>query len=122
RNRSVCSTASREESTEFLYWTSPMAARIEMSEITINSSTSVNPASRRAPCAAPPLPVLVFRPIESLAFRLRVDVEHAAAAPRGRVGPVRIGAHAPVGRVRHRIDRDAAQKLELDAGRIVVLG
>ena len=48
-----------------------------------------------------------------LAVRLRVDVVDVAAAPRRRVGPVAVGAHPPLGRMRHRIDRHAPQELQL---------
>src|SRR6187401_712619 len=96
RKRSCFSVASFAETTELRYCTRPMAARIEISEITISSSTSVKPAF---------LPVFILRAIEGLAFRFRVDVVDVAAAPRGRVGLVAVGAQAPLGRLRNRIDR-----------------
>src|SRR4051812_43227582 len=49
RNKSVLRTASWVRSTEFLYCTSPIAARIEISEITTRSSTRVKPRERRGP-------------------------------------------------------------------------
>src|SRR5688572_12429480 len=115
RKRSVLRTPSRADWTEFLYCTSPIAARIEIKEITIKSSTRVKPRSRR-------LPVSVFGSIEGLAFRLAIDVEHVAAPPRRGVGLVRIRAHPPFRRPRNRIDRNAAEEFEFDAGRVVVLG
>src|SRR3954464_11522666 len=106
RNRSVLSVASRAEITELRYCTRPIAARIEISEITISSSTSVNPSleRRRATFNIVGLPVLVFRAVERLAVGLRVDVEHVAAGPGGRIGFVGVGTHAPFRRVGHRID------------------
>src|SRR5258708_13598258 len=117
RKRSVLRVASFVATTEFLYCTSPIAARIEISEITIKSSTRVNPFSR----ANADLPVSVFRAIERLACRFGVHVEHIAASPGRGVRLVPVGSHAPLARMRHRIDGDTAQELELDPRRVVVL-
>src|SRR4051794_6917061 len=115
RNRSVFSVDSFAEMTEFRYCTSPMAARIEMSEMTISSSTSVNPPGR-------PLPVLVFRTIERLGVGFRENVEDIAAPPRCGVGSVRVRPHSPLGALGHGIDGNPPEKLELHTGRVVVLG
>src|SRR5260221_1862168 len=112
RKRSVCSVASFVAVTELRYCTSPIAARIEISEMTIRSSTRVKPA----------LPVSVLRAIESLACCLGVHVEHIAASPCRGVRLVPVGAHPPFIRMGDRIDGNPAQELELDARRVVGLG
>jgi hypothetical protein len=89
-----------------------MADRIEISEITISNSTRVKPV----------IQVRVLSAIERLSVRLRVHVEDVAAAPRCRVGPVPVGAHAPLVRLGHRIDGNAPQELQLHTGRVASLG
>src|SRR3954464_11395188 len=113
RNRSVLSVDSFACTTELRYWTRPIAARIEISEMTISSSTSVKPPSRlrRFGGQARALPVLVLGAIECLPVLFRVDVEHVAAAPGGGVGTVGIRAQPPLGAPGHRIDRNATQEL-----------
>src|SRR5512134_2282094 len=65
------------------------------------------------------LPVLVLRPVERLAVRLREDVVDVLPAPRRRVRLVLVRAHTPLGRVRHRVDRDLAEELQLPSARVV---
>src|SRR5437867_5489469 len=65
------------------------------------------------------LPVFVLRAVERRAVELRVNVEDVLAAPARRVGLVLVRAHSPLGRVRHRIDGDLAEELELASRRVV---
>src|SRR5688572_28704255 len=130
RKRSVLSTPSRADCTEFRYCTRPIAARIEIRLITMRSSTRVKPRSRViADCRVAiadwilrTLPVLVLSAVKRFAVRLREDVEHVAAAPRRGVGLVRIGAHPPLRRSRDGINRNPAEELQLHPSGVVVLG
>src|SRR6185503_4113694 len=65
------------------------------------------------------LPVPVLGAVERSALERGVDVEDVLPAPARRVGLVLVGSHPPFGGVRHRIDRDPAQELELPAGGVV---
>src|ERR1700680_5003154 len=65
------------------------------------------------------LPVPVFGAVERRGGERRVAVEHVLPAPAGRVGFVLVRTPAPVGAVRHRIDRDAPQVLELAPSSVV---
>src|SRR5215208_2749176 len=124
RKRSVASVASFADITEFRYCTSPIAARIEISEMTMSSSTRVNPTSRLrrfVGASALALPVPVFGAIERLACCFGIDIEHIAASPCCGVRPVAVGAHPPLRRLRDRIDRDPAQELDLHPRRVVGL-
>src|SRR5215475_11669514 len=85
-----------------------MPASTVMIAITMTSSISVQPpfaAIRRAP--HPVLPVRIFRPVEGDTGALAVHIVHVLAAPAGRVRLVLVGAHAPLGVVRHGVDRHA---------------
>src|SRR6267142_3640131 len=93
-----------------------MPAIMPMIAITIRSSMRVKPFSSRIS------PVLVGRlSIERLPLRGRVDVVDVLVAPGVRVRLVLIGAHPPLLRARHRVDRDAAQELDLLPERSVLL-
>src|SRR5262245_49164593 len=84
-----------------------MPRRIPITTITITISMKVNPARRKA------LPLTVFRPIECGCRRLGEHVEDVLTSPDAGVRLVLIRAHPPLGRVGHRVDRDAAEELEL---------
>src|SRR5271155_1561393 len=83
-----------------------MPIRMTTMAITIISSTSVNPNSRR-------LPLRIRYAIGVFFGTLGKDIEHILAAPSAALGIVLHAARAPVRRVRHGIDRDAPQKLDL---------
>src|SRR5690606_10374672 len=65
-------------------------------------------------------PVFVLGAVERRALRLRVDIEDVAPAPARGIRFIGVGPEPPVLRVRHRIDRDAPEKLQLPARRVVV--
>src|SRR5216117_3465936 len=97
-----------------LYCVMPIDARTTISVRTTSSSMSVKPRSvqRR-------LPGFVLGAIECCSIEGRVHVKDVLAAPSRGVGLVLIGAQAPLGAARHRIDGNAAQELELASRRIV---
>src|SRR5262245_39407222 len=93
-----------------------------ISDITTISSIRVNPTAD-ATLALPfftILPILVFSSVEGGAVERRVDVEHVLPAPACRVRFVLIRPLSPVVLLRHWIDRDAPQELQLAAGRVVL--
>src|SRR5262245_30956509 len=81
-----------------------------MIDTTTMSSMRVKPAS---PPRAPALPVLVTRPIQSLALVGGIHVEHVLAAPGGAVGLVLVAALAPLLGVGQGVERDAPQEAQL---------
>src|SRR5437868_15265505 len=95
-------------------------ARMTMIVITIASSIIVKPRSavRRWRIS----PVLELRSVERGAVVGGVDVEDVLAAPARRVGLVLIRPAPPRRRMRHRIDRHAAQEFQLAAGGVVRRG
>src|SRR4051794_36086068 len=95
----------------------PIVDRMMISVSTISSSMSVKPSDSAIDRFTLPVPVL--RAVEGLAVEGRVDVEHVLPAPPRRIGLVLVGSPAPLGAARHRIGRDAAQELQLAAGRVV---
>src|SRR2546426_10880773 len=85
-----------------------MPAMMPMIAMTIRSSMRVKPLSSRIS------PVLVVRlAVQRLPLRGGIDVVDVLVAPGGRVRFVLVGAQPPVLRVGHRVDRDAAQELDL---------
>src|SRR5204862_7110113 len=62
---------------------------------------------------SPDSPVFVFRPVQRRAAERRIDVEDVLSAPVRRVRLVLVRPLAPVGALRHRIDRDLAEELQL---------
>src|SRR5947208_13434635 len=106
--RSSLRTDSRAFFGAFCSCTTAMPAMMPMIATTIRSSMRVNPRSSRIS------PVLVERlAVQRLALRRRVDVVDVLVAPGGGVRLVLERAHPPVLRAGHRIDRDAAQELDL---------
>src|SRR5215471_5105127 len=90
-----------------------MVDNVTMSVITTISSMSVKPAADRY------LPVTILRSIESRTLERRADVEDVLPAPMRAIRIVLIGAERPVRILRHRINRNPSEKLELSAGRVV---
>src|SRR5688572_26836665 len=102
-----------------------------MIEITVSSSISVQPPDERrrkvrrrgltieigvvaaGTSGIFTSPVTVLAAVEGRAVALAVHVVHVPAAPAPRARIVLIGAQAPLVLARHRIDRHAAQELEL---------
>src|SRR5688572_17783312 len=85
-----------------------------LARITMSASTTIN-----SMMVKPPLPVLVFRPIEPCPLRRRVDVEDVLPPPRGGVGVVLVRAHPPLGRLGHRVNGNAPEEFDLAAGHVV---
>src|SRR6476661_987696 len=93
----------------------PIVASVTMMVMTTISSMIVNPR------AEPPLlPVAVFGAVKCGSLELRVDVEDILPAPSRGVRIVLVRPLSPFGRVRHRIDRYAAQEFKLTPRRIVL--
>src|SRR5215467_7141608 len=95
-----------------------MATRIAMIMTTMIASISVKPlcrANRAEPFISnlPDLPVLVLSAIQTSSTRLGIDIKNVLPAPRLRLRIVLHGAHAPIFRSRHRINRNAAQESQL---------
>src|SRR5262245_21816970 len=114
RKRSSLSVASFERLTAFLAPTVASEASTVMIAITMTSSMRVQPPSGRRARRAQ-LPIDIFRSVEGDAAALGVDIVDVLAAPARRVRIVLIGAHAPLLAARQRIDRDAAEELQLAA-------
>src|SRR5215203_2462320 len=92
-----------------------MAARMMMMEMTIISSSSVNPraiherrSEPRFKCAST-LPITVLLSVQCLFFRLGTHVEDVLAAPRSRVGGVVRRSQLPIGFPRDRVDGQPSQ-------------
>src|SRR6186713_675088 len=62
------------------------------------------------------LPVLIACAVVGDTARLAVDLENVLSSPGLRCGFVLVGAHAPVVRIGHGIERDLPQKLDVFAG------
>src|SRR2546423_5453241 len=103
--------------TLFEYSVRPTLARTTISAITTINSMSVKPEDVRHRTIA--LPVTIFGPVESRAAALRVHVKDVLPAPRRRVRLVLIRTQPPLHAVRHRIDRDAPQVLQLCSAGVV---
>src|SRR5438034_10577808 len=112
RKRSSFSTASREWITLVRYCARPIDASTTIIVSTTSSSMSVNPLS----------PVFVLRAIECRPSERRIHVEHVLTAPPGGIRLVLIGPQAPLGAVKHRVERHPSQELELPAGGVVRRG
>src|SRR6266850_5009164 len=117
--RFECSLASLDRWMYRLYMGNEIDSRMRIKLMTTTISISVNPRARDLDVTTIyPLPVLIFRVVQSRAVRLGIHVEDVLTAPRLRSGIVLHGTHAPLVLAGHRIARDFAQEPQLFAANI----